>query len=64
MSTYSDYEYTGVKLPRDIKKQVRSIAADRESNIAKTALYLIELGITVYKWGPGCEPKEAPCLTP
>ena len=48
MKKQRKYEYTGVNIPRDVKKLVRAVAAEKETSISQAALELLELGLAEY----------------
>jgi hypothetical protein len=42
------HQYMGIKLPRDVKLQIRLIAAKNEISIAEMSLRLLESGLDAY----------------
>ena len=45
------YEFLGINLPRTIKKQVRTVAAEMEGTLNAAATELIKLGLEAYLRG-------------
>ena len=54
----AEHEYTGVKIPREVKKKVRVLAADNETSIAQMAHDLLLLGLEAYEKGERLELPE------
>ena len=42
------HQYMGIKLPRDVKRQIRLLAAKNEISIAEMSLKLLESGLNEY----------------
>ncbi len=42
------HQYMGIKLPRDVKRQIRLLAARNEISIAEMSLRLLESGLGEY----------------
>jgi hypothetical protein len=43
------YEYTAVKLPLEIKRKVRLVAATKETSMAEAACFLLQIGLEHYE---------------
>jgi hypothetical protein len=43
------YEYTAVKLPLEIKRKVRLVAATKETSMAEAACFLLQIGLEQYE---------------
>jgi hypothetical protein len=43
-----NYEYTGVRLPKDIKRKIRLLAANKGASVSEMGSELIAIGLETY----------------